>query len=173
MILKKLIRSLKMKNLFFELKTNKEYNYLLLFFFKYHFLTQLDCLVDIVVVDKPNKKARFTIIYSLLSFTYNNRFFVKIVINELSKVFSLYSIFSGSNWYEREVWDMFGIFFKNHPDLRRILTDYNFKGFPLKKDFPLTGFLEVFYSTIENNLFYKSVKLTQAYRVFLLEKLCH
>jgi len=68
---------------------------------------------------------------------------------------------------------MFGIFFKNHPDLRRILTDYNFKGFPLKKDFPLTGFLEVFYSTIENNLFYKSVKLTQAYRVFLLEKLCH
>lgn len=86
-----------MKNLFFELKTNKEYNYLLLFFFKYHFLTQLDCLVDIVVIDKPNKKARFTIIYSLLSFTYNNRFFVKIIINELSKVFSLYSIFSGSN----------------------------------------------------------------------------
>ena len=148
------------------MNTNKEYNYLLLFFFKFHFLTRIDCFIDLIITDRPNKKKRFSITYNLLSLFYNTRFFVKVKISEISKLLSISTIYSAANWYEREVWDMFGIFFSGHPDLRRILTDYNFQGFPLRKDFPLSGFIELFYSSIDLKVVYKLVKLSQAYRFF-------
>lgn len=165
-ILKKFVRSIKVKNLYYELKTNKEYILLLIFFLKFHFSTQIENLIDIIVIDRPNKKKRFTLIYNLLSLNYNVRFLVKVKINEISKLMSLTPIYSTANWYEREVWDMFGIYFTNHPDLRRILTDYNFQGYPLRKDFPLSGFIELFYSSVNTKLVYKKVKLSQAYRIF-------
>jgi len=165
-ILKKFVRNIKIKNLYYELKTNKEYILLLIFFLKFHFGTQLETLIDIIVIDRPKKKKRFTLIYNLLSLNYNTRFFIKVKINEISKLMSLTPIYSAANWYEREIWDMFGIYFTNHPDLRRILTDYNFQGYPLRKDFPLSGFIELFYSSINTKLIYKKVKLSQAYRIF-------
>ncbi|NJI21406.1 NADH-quinone oxidoreductase subunit C, partial [Aeromonas veronii] len=91
-------------------------------------------------VDYINKEKRFEIIYNLLSIRFNSRLKVKITINELQPIDSIISIYKAANWCEREVWDMFGIFFSNHPDLRRILTDYGFEGHPLRKDFPLSGF---------------------------------
>ena len=165
-VLKKYIRNIKIRNLYYEINTNREYNYLLIFFLKFHFLTRADCFIDIIVTDRINKKKRFSIIYSLLSLTYNTRFFVKIKISEITKILSINTIFSAANWYEREIWDMFGIFFLGHPDLRRILTDYNFQGFPLRKDFPLSGFIELFYSSVESKMVYKIVKLSQAYRFY-------
>jgi NADH:ubiquinone oxidoreductase subunit C len=165
-ILKKFIQNIKIKNLYYELNALKEHAYLLIFFLKFHYLTKVDCFIDITVIDRINKKNRFTIIYNLLSFFYNMRFFVKIKITEITKILSINTIFFASNWYEREVWDMFGIFFLKHPDLRRLLTDYNFQGYPLRKDFPLSGFVEVFYSSVNLQLIYKYIKLSQSYRYF-------
>ena len=166
-ILKKYIRNIKIKNLYYEIKTNKEYILLIIIFLKFHFLCKFDNLIDIIVIDRLNKKKRFTIIYNLLSLIFNTRIFIKIKFLEISNIVSITNIFSGSNWYEREIWDMYGIFFKNHPDLRRILNDYNFQGFPLKKDFPLSGKIEVFYSSLISNLIKPRVKLIQEYRNFI------
>ena len=123
-------------------------------------------LIDITAVDYPNKKNRFRMIYLLLSHEFNKRIIIDFPLNENEKVFSITSIFPSANWMEREVFDMYGIKFKNHPDLRRILTDYNFKGFPLRKDFPLTGFNEVRYSEKDKKIIYEPVKLEQNYRDF-------
>ena len=126
-------------------------------------------LIDIAGVDFPQEEKRFKLIYLFLSHEHNNR--VKLSINfEINQIIqSITKIFPSANWMEREVFDMYGIKFKNHPDLRRILTDYGFKGHPLRKDFPLTGFNEVRYSEKEKKVIYEPVKLEQNYRNFDFE----
>tara|TARA_A100001011_G_scaffold320333_1_gene340835 strand:- start:26 stop:640 length:615 start_codon:yes stop_codon:yes gene_type:complete len=123
-------------------------------------------LIDIAAIDYPNKEKRFELVYLLLSVENNIRIKIstKFEINE--KIQSITKIFPSANWMEREVFDMYGVKFVNHPDLRRILTDYNFKGHPLRKDFPLTGFNEVRYSEKEKKVIYEPVKLEQNYRNF-------
>ena len=123
-------------------------------------------LIDIIGVDYPQKDKRFEVIYLLLSHEINFRVSLKIKINEKEIVPTLTGIFPSANWQEREVFDMYGVRFANHPDLRRILTDYNFEGYPLRKDFPLTGFNEVRYSEKEKKVIYEPVKLEQNYRDF-------
>ena len=126
-------------------------------------------LIDIAGVDYPEKEKRFELIYLFLSHEYNLRIklLIKFQINQT--IVSLTKIFPSANWMEREVFDMYGVKFKNHPDLRRILTDYGFKGHPLRKDFPLTGFNEVRYSEKDKKVIYEPVKLEQNYRNFDFE----
>ena len=126
-------------------------------------------LIDIAGVDYPENEKRFELIYLFLSHEHNLRIklLIKFQINQT--IVSLTKIFPSANWMEREVFDMYGVKFKNHPDLRRILTDYGFKGHPLRKDFPLTGFNEVRYSEKEKKVIYESVKLEQNYRNFDFE----
>jgi len=126
-------------------------------------------LIDIVGVDYPQKDKRFEVIYLLLSHERNFRVSLKIKINEKEIVPTLTGIFPSANWQEREVFDMYGIRFANHPDLRRILTDYEFEGYPLRKDFPLTGYKEVRYSAEHQKVIYEPVKLAQDYRDFNFE----
>ena len=126
-------------------------------------------LIDIAGVDNPDEEKRFQLVYLLLSHQNNFRIKVKLNFNSNDKISSITKIFPSANWMEREVFDMYGIQFINHPDLRRILTDYNFDGFPLRKDFPLTGFEEVRYSEKEKKVIYEPVKLEQEYRNFDFE----
>ncbi len=126
-------------------------------------------LVDIAGVDYPDEEKRFQLVYFLLSHEKNTRVKILTSFDEKQSIISLTKIFPSANWMEREVFDMYGIKFKNHPDLRRILTDYGFKGHPLRKDFPLTGFNEVRYSEKEKKVIYEPVKLEQKYRDFDFE----
>jgi NADH:ubiquinone oxidoreductase subunit C len=123
-------------------------------------------LIDILVIDYPGKEKRFSLIYCLLSLKYNVRIKVKIFIDELTSVNSITNIYKSSCWMEREVWDMNGIFFENHPDLRRILTDYGFEGYPLRKDFPLSGYTEVRYDDSQKRVVLENLEMSQEYRVF-------
>ena len=127
---------------------------------------QFKVLVDICGVDFPEREIRYEVIYNLLSLTHNQRIRLKVITNSESPIPSVVSVYSAAAWYEREVWDMFGIIFSKHPDLRRILTDYGFEGHPLRKDFPLSGFVEVRYSENENKVVYEPVKLNQEFRNF-------
>tara|TARA_Y100001935_G_C17159256_1_gene434450 strand:- start:50 stop:655 length:606 start_codon:yes stop_codon:yes gene_type:complete len=138
-------------------------------FLKSHEKCKFRQLIDIAGVDYPSEIKRFKLVYLFLSHEKNNR--IKLSINfEINQVInSITKIFPSANWMEREVFDMYGIKFKNHPDLRRILTDYGFKGHPLRKDFPLTGFNEVRYSEKEKKVIYEPVKLEQNYRNFDFE----
>ena len=135
-----------------QLKTNKN--------------TKFRQLVDITAVDYPENQKRFKMVYLLLSHELNERILLSYFINENQQISSLTKIFPSSNWMEREIFDMYGIKFIDHPDLRRILTDYNFEGYPLRKDFPLTGHTEVRYSEDEKKVIYEPVKLEQNYRNF-------
>ena len=128
--------------------------------------TKFRQLIDITAVDYPEKQERFKMVYLFLSHQFNQRIILSFFINENEIVSSLTKIFPAANWMEREVFDMYGIKFKDHPDLRRILTDYQFEGFPLRKDFPLTGHKEVRYSEDEKKVVYEPVKLEQNYRNF-------
>jgi len=128
--------------------------------------TRFRQLIDITAVDYPEKDLRFKLVYLLLSHEFNQRILIDFYINENEVVSALTSIFPASNWMEREVFDMYGIKFKDHPDLRRILTDYGFEGHPLRKDFPLTGQNEVRYSEDKKKVIYEPVKLEQNYRNF-------
>ena len=123
-------------------------------------------LIDIAAIDYPNEEKRFELVYLLLSIENNFRIKISIEFEINEKIPSIVKIFPSANWMEREIFDMYGIKFVNHPDLRRILTDYNFKGHPLRKDFPLTGFNEVRYSEKEKKVIYEPVKLEQNYRNF-------
>ncbi len=123
-------------------------------------------LIDITAVDYPEKEKRFKLVYLFLSHEFNQRILIDYQINENEVVKSLTSVFPSANWMEREVFDMYGINFKDHPDLRRILTDYGFTGHPLRKDFPLTGHNEVRYSEDKKKVIYEKVKLEQNYRNF-------
>ena len=126
-------------------------------------------LIDIAGVDYPEDEKRFELVYLFLSHEYNTRIKLLIKFQLTQTINSITKIFPSANWMEREVFDMYGIKFKNHPDLRRILTDYGFKGYPLRKDFPLTGFNEVRYSEKDKKVIYEPVKLEQNYRNFDFE----
>ena len=123
-------------------------------------------LIDLTAVDYPESQKRFKIVYLLLSHEFNQRIILSYFISENEKISSLTKIFPSANWMEREVFDMYGIKFNDHPDMRRILTDYGFEGHPLRKDFPLTGHNEVRYSEDEKKVIYEPVKLEQNYRNF-------
>jgi NADH-quinone oxidoreductase subunit C len=123
-------------------------------------------LVDITGVDWPERPLRFDVVYNLLSIELNQRIRVKAQTDERTPVASATGVFSTAGWFERETWDMYGIMFSGHPDLRRILTDYGFEGHPLRKDFPLTGYVEVRYDEAEKRVVYEPVKLTQEFRRF-------
>lgn len=127
---------------------------------------QFKQLTDVTGVDFPTREMRFEIVYILLSHKHNLRARVKVPANEDTQVPSACTVFSAAIWFEREVWDMYGVFFSDHPDLRRILTDYGFEGHPLRKDFPLTGYVEVRYDEESKRVVYEPVKLTQEFRTF-------
>ena len=139
-----------------QLYINIDYNNLaeVLFFLKNNSSTKFRQLIDITAVDYPEENERFKIVYLLLSHEFNSRIILSYSINENEVVPSITEIFPSANWMEREVFDMYGIKFKDHPDLRRILTDYKFEGYPLRKDFPLTGHTEVRYSEDEKKVIY-------------------
>jgi NADH-quinone oxidoreductase subunit C len=123
-------------------------------------------LIDICGVDYPDRAERFEVVYNLLSLKHNRRIRLKLATSEDTPVPSVSSVYSAAGWFEREAWDLYGIFFSDHPDLRRILTDYGFEGHPMRKDFPLTGYVEVRYDTEQKRVVYEPVKLTQAFRSF-------
>ena len=125
-----------------------------------------DQLIDVTAIDYPSREKRFDMIYLLISLTLNQRILVKTAIDERTVLESISIIHKAANWYERECYDLFGIQFSKHPDLRRIMTDYNFEGHPLRKDFPLTGHTEVRYDDLEKKIVYEPVKLAQEYRDF-------
>ena len=135
-------------------------------FFKSNKNTKFRQLIDITVVDYPEKTQRFKLVYLFLSHEFNQRIILSYLINENEVVSSLTPIYPAANWMEREVFDMYGVKFKDHPDLRRILTDYGFEGHPLRKDFPLTGHTEVRYSEELKKVIKEPVKLEQNYRNF-------
>lgn len=130
---------------------------------------RFEVLLDICGVDWPARAKRFEVVYHLLSPRLNQRIRVKVATDEETPVPSVSGIFASANWYEREAYDMYGILFQGHPDLRRILTDYGFQGYPLRKDFPLTGFVEVRYDDERKRVVYEPVKLTQEFRSFDFE----
>ena len=128
--------------------------------------TRMTSLVDITAVDHPERADRFDVVYHLLSMYTNGRIRVKAHVADTAMVPSLISVYPAANWFEREVYDLFGILFSGHPDLRRILTDYGFRGHPLRKDFPTTGYTEVRYDEVQKRVVYEPVKLVQEYRQF-------
>jgi len=116
-------------------------------------------------------KYRFSIIYDVLSLTYNVRLRIKVYLNEVEAISSLTSIYINANWWEREIWDLFGVYFENHPDLRKILTDYGFEGYPLRKDFPLYGYLDLRYDEVKKQIVVEPIELSQNFRSFVFETL--
>ena len=138
----------------------------LMTFLKYYTNSQFKQLSEITVVDFIDKEKRFEVVYILLSVRFNMRLIVKICVNELTSVPSITKIFHSAGWAEREAWDMFGIFFTRNYDLRRILTDYGFEGYPLRKDFPLSGYVEVRYDSSKNRVVCEPLEITQEFRLF-------
>ncbi|MET0367006.1 MAG: NADH-quinone oxidoreductase subunit C [Methylobacterium sp.] len=124
------------------------------------------CFIDLCGADYPQREKRFEVVYHLLSLRHNARIRVKVQTDEVTPVPSIIEVFPAANWYERETYDLYGILFSGHPDLRRLLTDYGFEGHPLRKDFPLTGFVEVRYDQDEGRVVYEPVQLTQEFRNF-------
>lgn len=135
-------------------------------FLKYHLLCQYNVLVSISSVDYIKKKKRFELVYDLLSIRYNNRIRIKISVNQLQIVESCEKLYFSAGWFENEIFDMFGIFFFNHNNLRRILTDYGFEGYPLRKDFPLSGFVELRYDDSQKRIVTDFIQFSQEYRKF-------
>ncbi|KAK9245333.1 hypothetical protein V1506DRAFT_538668 [Lipomyces tetrasporus] len=135
-------------------------------FLKDHTAAQFKAVMDITAADYPTRSHRFDVVYNLLSVRHSSRIRVKTYASETTPVPSATPLFEGANWYERETYDLFGVFFVNHPDLRRIMTDYGFEGHPLRKDFPLTGYTEVRYDEEKKRIVYEPLQLTQAFRNF-------
>jgi NADH:ubiquinone oxidoreductase subunit C len=135
-------------------------------FFKNNILCQFKLLTCISGVDYPSNKYRFKIVYEVLSIRYNSRLRIKIFNHELVPANSCESFYPNAGWFECEIWDMFGVFFQNHSNLRRILTDYGFEGYPLRKDFPLSGYVEMSYNEIQKGVKEESIELSQEYRDF-------
>ena len=130
---------------------------------------RFEILIDICGVDYPARPQRFDVVYHLLSMTLNHRLRVKLMADDVTPVPSVIEVYPAANWYEREAYDMYGILFSGHPDLRRLLTDYGFQGFPLRKDFPLSGYVEVRYDDEAKRVVYEPVRLTQEFRSFDFE----
>lgn len=135
-------------------------------FLKYHTSAQFKACMDVTAADYPSRTNRFDVVYNLLSVRHNSRIRVKTYASETSPVPSVTPLFKGANWFERETYDLFGVFFTGHPDLRRIMTDYGFEGHPLRKDFPTTGYTEVRYDEEKKRVVYEPLELTQAWRNF-------
>jgi NADH-quinone oxidoreductase subunit C len=127
---------------------------------------QFSCIIDVTAVDWPQREQRFDVVYHFLSPRLNQRVRVKAQTDEVTPVPSIIEVFRGADWFEREAYDLYGVLFTGHPDMRRILTDYGFEGHPLRKDFPLTGFVEVRYDDEEKRVVYEPVKLNQEFRTF-------
>jgi NADH:ubiquinone oxidoreductase subunit C len=136
---------------------------------KYHYKYNFKMLTLICALDLPKNENRFKIIYEFLSLKFNNRIKLKILTNEIVPVYSIQKMHSGSTWWEAECWDMFGIIFVQKKNIIRLLTDYGFQGFPLRKDFPLTGFIETRYNQIKNRITYNNLELTQHFRIFFFK----
>jgi len=149
-----------------SLIVKKHYLIPVLFFLKNHIKYQFKILTCISGVDYPSQKYRFKVVYELLSIKYNTRLRVKVLTDELTPVESSYKIFPAASWYESEIWDLYGIFFINHENLTRLLTDYGFEGYPLRKDFPLSGFVESSYDYSRKRVINERVELSQEYRAF-------
>ncbi|KAF2261941.1 hypothetical protein CC78DRAFT_561494 [Lojkania enalia] len=135
-------------------------------FLKYHTAAEFTQVSDITAVDYPTKDQRFEVVYNMLSIRHNSRIRVKTYADEATPVPSICDLYDGANWYEREVYDLFGVFFVGHPDLRRIMTDYGFDGHPLRKDFPMTGYTEIRYDEEKKRIVVEPLEMTQAYRNF-------
>jgi NADH-quinone oxidoreductase subunit C len=127
---------------------------------------QFYCIIDITAVDWPGREHRFDVVYHFLSPKQNQRIRVKVEVDEGAAVPSIIEVFPGANWFERETYDLYGVVFSGHPDMRRLLTDYGFEGHPLRKDFPLTGFVEVRYDDEQRRVVHEPVRLTQEFRNF-------
>lgn len=127
---------------------------------------QFWCIIDVTAVDWPGREKRFDVVYHLLSPKQNQRVRVKVQTDEVTPVPSIVDVFPGANWFEREAYDLYGVLFSGHPDLRRLLTDYGFEGHPLRKDFPLTGFVEVYYDDEQKRVASRPVRLVQEFRSF-------
>jgi NADH/F420H2 dehydrogenase subunit C len=145
---------------------NKQNLFQTCLFLKNHSELRLDYLLDIWGVDYPDKTERFEVSYLLCSLLCGVRIILKVVTNEIDGLNSVVGVYKGAGWLEREVWDMFGVLFYGNPDLRRILTDYGFEGYPLRKDFPLSGYIEVRYDDGEKRVLQESLEVSQAYRSF-------
>lgn len=143
------------KNAYFSLSVLKQH-------VAYHY-QMLSCISGVDLISKTN---RFVVVYELLSLTYNSRIRIKVFVDEKEKLRSICLLFINSNWWEREIWDMYGVYFDNHPDLRRILTDYGFEGHPLRKDFPLSGYVEVKYDESKKRIVVEPLELSQELRLF-------
>jgi NADH/F420H2 dehydrogenase subunit C len=152
------------KDICFTVKTNMINKSL--FFLKNHFKYQFKMLTCVSGVDCPNNLYRFQVVYELLSLRFNSRIRIKCLVNEVTPLNSVENCFLGASWWECEVWDMFGVFFSNHNNLVRILTDYGFEGYPLRKDFPLSGFYESRYHYTKHRVAYGALELSQEYRTF-------
>lgn len=135
-------------------------------FLKNHFNCQYKCLTAISGTDYPERENRFEVAYELLSLYFNKRLRLKTFVNEVTPISSVTYLYPAANWWEREVWDLYGVFFQNHPDLRRILTDYGFQGHPMRKDFPLTGYVEVAYDEKLKRVISQPLELSQEFRAF-------
>jgi NADH:ubiquinone oxidoreductase subunit C len=138
----------------------------LIYFLNKHSLCRFKSMIDIICYDTLGKSYRFFLVYNLLSVAYNMRIRIITKINETGKLLSLISLYRSVGWSEREIFDFFGLFFFENKDLRKILTDYGFKGFPLRKDFPLTGYIDVYYDDNQKCICYKYLELNQEYRNF-------
>lgn len=171
------IKIIEIKNneihIYLNLEISEEYTHFIFKFFKQHSNLKIKCLSDIMGLDllnlmlkTINKKSRFNIIYNMLSLFYNKRIYIYKTHLENYFTLSVTSFFDSAAWLEREVWDLFGVFFKNNFDLKRILTDYGFEGFPLRKDFPISGFLEVTYNEKTKSIIYKKNEIAQEFRNF-------
>lgn len=136
---------------------------------KLHIGTKFNLLSCISGVDLLHVKYRFSIVYELLSLTFNSRIRLKVFVDELTTTCSAISVYVNANWWEREIWDLYGLYFEKHPDLRRILTDYGFEGYPMRKDFPLYGYVEVRYDTAKKRIIVEPIMLSQEYRFFTFE----
>jgi NADH-quinone oxidoreductase subunit C len=164
--LKESVNSLDIKNKELVIFARRAEIHNIISFLKDDPLCKFSTLIDLCGVDYPGRERRFEVVYHLLSMSHNTRVRIKVRTNETEPVHSISSIFPNANWYERETFDMFGILFDEHPDLRRILTDYGFEGYPLRKDFPLSGFVEVRYDEERKSVVYEDVDLPQEYRSF-------
>lgn len=135
-------------------------------FLKLHSSSQFKCFIHCTAVDYPQRKDRFRVVYNLLSTRFNARIRIQTHVDEITPIESATKIFKGADWFERETWDMYGVFFHSHPDMRRILTDYGFEGHPFRKDFPLSGYVEVRYDDVERRIVQEPVEIAQEYRSF-------
>jgi NADH:ubiquinone oxidoreductase subunit C len=154
------------KKEYYYISTDLRFLNKLLVFLYLHINTQAKMFIDLSAADIIKNKDRFLLIYQLLSHYLHNRYLVLVKVHEIDKIYSICSLYPNSSWYEREIWDLFGIYFIGNKDMRRILTDYGFQGHPLRKDFPLSGFVEVSYSERIKNIKYSSVSFIQEFRLF-------